>query len=342
MTEPLSSSNVRHEKDRHEKGRGIYNFRCYFCHGYSGDAKTLAATYLTPRPRSFIATGIADLSREAMITAVTEGRAGTAMQGFANTITAEDIELVVDFVREEFMRNKAANTAYHTPENGWPNHRQYAPAFPFALGELAIDQPAAQLTPEQLLGRRIFMQSCVTCHDRGRVEDEGAIWDPRPVSYPRNQYSHRQDETPTAGENGGLSPGRGDDAKTDTVSSASPYARHETPPVLQNPTAAETEGEALFQKNCAFCHAPDGTGKNWIGSFLEPHPRNLTDPENMRDMSAERLREVIRNGLPNTTMSAWKSVLNEAQIDSLVAYIHKAFHPLKGIDVQRLDSGTAK
>lgn len=277
-----------------------------------------------------------------MITAVTEGRAGTAMQGFANTITAKEIELVVDFVREEFMRNKARNTAYHTPENGWPNHQQYAPAFPFALGELAIDQPADQLTPEQLLGRRIFMQSCVTCHDRGRVEDEGAIWDPRPVSYPRNQYSHRQAETPTAGKNGDLSPGRGDDAKTDTVSSASPYARHEIPPVLKNPSAAEAEGEALFQKNCAFCHAPDGTGKNWIGSFLEPHPRNLTDPENMRDMDSERLREVIRNGLPNTTMSAWKSVLSEVQIDSLVAYINKAFHPLKGIDVQRLDSGTVK
>ena len=318
---------MRRAQKRHEAGRAIYNFRCYFCHGYSGDAKTLAASYLDPRPRNFVATPIEALSREAMITAVTQGRTGTAMKSFANTLNAEDIALVVDFVRQEFMANKAKNTAYHTAKNGWPNHQQYALAFPFALGELAIDQPVDELTSQQLVGRRIFMQSCVTCHDRGRVEDEGVIWDPRPVSYPRNQYSPRESEAKTA---------------VDAMSSASPYARHENKPVLQNPTAQEKAGESLFQHNCAFCHAPDGTGKNWIGSFLEPHPRNLTDPANMRKMTAEHLRGVIREGLPGTTMSAWKSVLSASQIDNIVVYINKAFHPLKGFDGARLDRGTAK
>lgn len=279
-----------------------------------------------------------------MIATVTQGRAGTAMQGFSNTLNAEDISLVVDFVREEFMRNKASNTSYHTIENGWPNHQQYAPAFPFALGELAIDQAVDQLTEQQLLGRRIFMQSCVTCHDRGRVEDEGVIWDPRPVSYPRNQYSHRQPDKLVVSQDEAPGSDRGNDKKLtpDTISGASPYAHHEKAPLLKNPTAQEKAGEALFQKNCAFCHAPDGTGKNWIGSFLEPHPRNLTDPDNMREMSVERLRGVIREGLPGTTMSAWKSVLSEPQIDSIIVYISTAFHPLKGIEGMRLDRGTAK
>ena len=26
------------------EGRAIYNFRCYFCHGYSGNARTVAAS----------------------------------------------------------------------------------------------------------------------------------------------------------------------------------------------------------------------------------------------------------------------------------------------------------
>lgn len=300
-----------------------------------GMPKRSAASYLTPRPRSFIATELSDISREVMIATVTQGSAGTAMQGFANTITAEDIGLVVDFVREEFMRNKASNTSYHTVENGWPNHQQYAPAFPFALGELAIDTSADQLTKQQLLGRRIFMQSCVTCHDRGRVEDEGIIWDPRPVSYPRNQYSHRQAEKQGVDE-------RDVKSLADSISGASPYARHEMAPVLKNPTEQEKAGEILFQENCAFCHAPDGTGKNWIGSFLEPHPRNLTDPDNMREMTAERLHKVISNGLPDTTMSAWKSVLSVSQIHSIIVYINTAFYPVKGIDGVRLDRGTTK
>ena len=97
--------------DRHEAGRSIYNFRCYFCHGYSGDARTLAATYLSPPPRDFTRSTPDALTREAMLRAVTDGRAGTAMKGFAGILRPEEIAEVVDFVREEFMRRKAQNTA---------------------------------------------------------------------------------------------------------------------------------------------------------------------------------------------------------------------------------------
>lgn len=252
-----------------------------------------------------------------MIQVVTHGRPGTAMKAFANTISQEDIELVVDFVRKEFMEFRASNTRYHTVENGWPNHEQYAPAFPFALGEIAIDTHENELTPEQQAGKRIFMQSCVTCHDRGFVHEEGVIWDTRAVSYPRNQYSHRKNE-------------REKSAKVDSETGASPYAHHDKAPVIEQATAQVREGEQLFQENCAFCHAADGTGKNWIGSFLEPHPRNLTDPANMKTMSRDRLRQVISEGLPGTTMPAWKSVLEMKQIDSIIDYIDEAFHPVEG------------
>jgi len=268
---------------------------------------------LTPRPRSFIATDPGDISRETMLAAVTHGRANTAMQSFANTISVEDIALVVDFVRDEFMRDKAVNTRYHTVENGWPKHEQYADAFPFALGDILLDTPDAQLSPTQLRGKRIFMQGCVTCHDRAKVADEGVIWDARPVSFPRNQYSHRESERSPS---------------VDSMSEASPYARHERAPVLANLTVEERAGEHIFQKNCAFCHAPDGTGKNWIGSFLEPHPRNLTDEKFMSGMTRQRLTTVIRKGLPGTTMPAWGGVLDGEQIAAVVAYVNRAFHPL--------------
>jgi cytochrome c oxidase cbb3-type subunit 3 len=249
-----------------------------------------------------------------MIQAVTHGRPGTAMNGFANTISNEDITLVVDFVRQEFIEAKALNTSYHTVENGWPNHKQYAPAFPFALGEIAIDSRDDELTSAQQIGKRIFMQSCITCHDRARVNDEGVIWEPRAVSYPRDHYSHRESERAAA--------------PPDSVSGATPYARHDQAPTLINPTEQEREGEQLYQNNCAFCHAADGTGKNWIGSFLEPHPRNLTDPDNMRDMTVTRLRQVIREGLPDTSMPAWKDVLDAGQIAAVITYINRAFHTI--------------
>ena len=324
----------------HEQGREIYNFRCYFCHGYSGDAKTLAASFLKPKPRSFVDTAPDKLSRQQMIRSVSEGRPGTAMKSFANTLTAEEIETVVDFVRQEFMLQKAINTRYHTAENGWPDHQRYAAAFPFALGKIAIDTADAKLTPAQRAGKQMFMASCVTCHDRGKVKDEGLIWDPRAVSFPRNQVtpqvlSKQLAERATSTENVDMRDQERDmlsanknPRNTDSVSSATPYSVHEKAPVLHALNNQEKQGEALFQQNCAFCHAADGTGKNWIGSFLEPHPRNLTDSEFMSSMTQERLRNVIHEGLPGTTMSAWKNVLNDEEIDSIIAYIERAFHRL--------------
>jgi cytochrome c oxidase cbb3-type subunit 3 len=117
-------------------------------------------------------------------------------------------------------------------------------------------------------------------------------------------------------------------ATLDAITSATPYHLHDKAPQLAGLSPAELRGEALFQKNCAFCHAADGTARNWIGSFLEPHPRDLTAPANMAAMTPERLAGVIRDGLPSTSMPAWKSVLSPADISSLVAYIGRAFHPL--------------
>jgi len=247
-----------------------------------------------------------------MIKAVTRGRRGTAMKSFERTLSADEIQAVVDFVRLEFMINKAENTRYHTAENGWPNHERYAAAFPFALGEIALDTPWESLSREQQIGKRIFLESCVTCHDRAKVNDEGAIWELRAISYPRNQYSNKSDKS----EN------------IDVISEASPYTRHEIAPSVRDLTSIEKKGEKLFQENCAFCHAADGTGKNWIGSFLESRPRNLTDPKSMGTMTRSRLKNVIRDGLPGTTMSAWKHVLKDDEIDSIIAYINRVFYPL--------------
>ncbi|MEO5660026.1 MAG: c-type cytochrome [Polaromonas sp.] len=306
----------------HELGRSIYNFRCYFCHGYSGDAQTLASSYLEPRPRDFNATSPDQISRESMLDAVKNGRSGTAMRGFENILQPAEIALVTDFVRREFMTNKAPNTRYHTAENGWPDHERYANAFPFATGKIMLDTPAEKMTPQQRAGHRLFMSSCISCHDRARVSEPGAPWESRPLSYPRNGFS--------PGDNY-ASPGRNrPDAKVnvDAITSATPYHLHDKVPQLADLSDQQQRGETLYQENCAFCHSADGTGRNWIGSFLEPHPRDLTSSAFMSGMTEERLSGVIRDGLPDTSMPAWKSVLKHNEIQAVIAYIARAFHPL--------------
>ena len=287
-----------------ERGRKVYNYRCYFCHGYNGDGNTVASLYLDPRPRDFTRSDPKELTRREMIEAVAHGSSGSAMKGFEGVLNRDEIEAVVDFVRQTFMHSPRFNTRYHTSENGWVNHDRYAAAFPFALGEISLDRPLAALSEEEREGRTLFLSSCITCHESRSTSDEEPVWDARPLSFPRNGYSH---------------------TRPDAVSSASIYASHDQAPRLDDLTPVEWQGQVLFQQNCAFCHAADGTGRNWIGSFIEPHPRNFTEPLAMQGMTREQLRKAIKEGVPGTAMPAWKSVLQEDQIEAVIAYIVRAF-----------------
>lgn len=287
---------------RNNTGRKVYDFYCYQCHGYSGDARTLASTYLDPRPRNFTRTGYDSLTHEQMVDAVTNGRSGTAMVSFASVISADELEAVVGFIRNNFMRNSGPNIIYHSKENGWDNHARYAAAFPFANGEIPLDTPWQQLTEEQKQGKQLYMQACISCHDRAVVTHEGAIWELKALSYPRGHYSHRMD--------------------VDGITSASPYLQHEQQADAGALSAAQKRGAELFQQNCAFCHGADGTGRNWIGSFLQPHARDLTSDE-IKQQETGRLEHAIRNGLEGTSMPAWKYVLSDDEINDVISYLKR-------------------
>jgi len=210
-------------------------------------------------------------------------------------------------VRVEFIDHKRPNTRYHTSANGWPDHQRYRAAYPYARGEIPLDLPADRLTAELARGRRLYLGACITCHDQATA-DLGEAWRKQSISYPRNNFSY---------------------SKIDAISGASIYARHDEPPPLGELSATAYRGRQLWQQNCAFCHAADGTGENWIGSFLESKPRNLTDAAFMRGMNRELLLARIRDGLPGTSMPAWRDVLSESQILQIIGYIDAAFHPLE-------------
>ncbi len=287
-------------------GKGIYRFYCYQCHAYSGNARTLSSTYLNPRPRDFTAETRDSLPIDRMLDAVRNGRAGTAMVNFGSVLTPDEIDAVVWYIRDELLGNPDSAEKYHSPENGWENHDRYRSAFPFVEGEIRLSTPFDELSAEQRAGRMLYESACVSCHDQPNSSGGAAIWETRAVSYPRRHYSHRE-------------------APLDVVSSASPYARHEIPVIPDKMTEQQSRGMQLYQDNCAFCHAPDGTGQNWIGSFLEPKPRDFTAADFTLREAPDAFREVVKAGIPNTSMPAWKHVLSDDEIDAIVAYVRLAF-----------------
>lgn len=307
-TLPVSDSFAADES-KTRTGQSIYNYRCYFCHGYSGDASTLAATYMAIKPTNFQSLAITEVDRQEMIDAVTSGRENTPMVGFSRLLSRQEIINVVDYVLDEFIVKKNRDARYHSKANGWENHDRYAIANPFATGVIALDKPWEELTPMEQKGKRFYLKYCITCHDRGRVQDEGEHWSTQTFSYPRNGYDHRN---PTQHYDG--------------VSSASVYAYHDQQPDILLNSPYQRMGRELYQKNCAFCHAADGSGRNWIGSFLEPKPRDFNQPDFMSQMDSEFLLRRIKKGIPNSSMPAWESVLSEHQIASIIDYMRIAFH----------------
>lgn len=290
-------------------GEAIYRYYCYQCHGYAGNAQTLASASLSPPPRDFTSVGAGELPIERIVDTVLHGRDGTAMVSFASVLDADEARAVAEYIQRAFMTADRVDARYHSPENGWTDHDRYAAAFPFIDGRIPLSTPWETLTDAQRRGRKLYDAACVSCHDQPNTGSSGGLeWELRAVSYPRDHFSHRE-------------------PNHDLISGASPYARHDVPPDPTGLSADALAGRPLYQDNCAFCHAADGTGRNWIGSFLEPRPRDLTDPGFRLAQDAAAMEQRILHGIPGTSMPAWKDVLGPEEIAAIVAYIRESFQP---------------
>jgi cytochrome c oxidase cbb3-type subunit 3 len=288
-------------------GEAVYRFYCYQCHGYAGDAQTLASASLEPPPRDFTSVKADEFPIERIVETVLIGREGTGMVSFASVLDEADARAVAQYVRQSFMSADRIDARYHSPENGWTNHERYAAAYPFIDGSVPLSTPWESLTEEQQRGRRLYESACVSCHDQPNTgPGDEPEWELRAVSYPRDHFSHRE-------------------SNTDLISGASPYAQHDIPPDPEGLSARALAGQSLYQDNCAFCHAADGSGRNWIGSFLEPRPRDFSDPEFRLIEDSLAMEQRVLHGIPGTSMPAWKDVLAPDEIAAIIAYIRETF-----------------
>lgn len=89
--------------------------------------------------------------------------------------------------------------------------------------------------------------------------------------------------------------------------------------------AADIDAAGLYHDYCSVCHGDKGDGKSHAQQGLVPPPRDFTSPQSAILLTRERIEVSIREGVPGTAMSGWKSRLSEAQISALADHIRTRF-----------------
>ena len=83
---------------------------------------------------------------------------------------------------------------------------------------------------------------------------------------------------------------------------------------------AKSDGQKLYDTYCVSCHGEDLDGKGRVSALLDPYPRNFSKYQFVISYE-DRFKESILNGVAGTAMPAWKNVISEKEIDTLIQFI---------------------
>ena len=96
--------------------------------------------------------------------------------------------------------------------------------------------------------------------------------------------------------------------------------------------AQRESGKKLYLKNCSQCHGDNGDGEGYAAPHLRPRPRNFTTGKfkirttpNGALPTHQDLVNIIRRGMPYTSMPAWPSFSDQEVSD--LAYFITTFSP---------------
>jgi len=115
---------------------------------------------------------------------------------------------------------------------------------------------------------------------------------------------------------------------------AAPDAAAVTPTAPDVPELPPYEvriGREAYQHYCQTCHGESGAGDGFNAFNLDPHPRDLSDPDFQKKKSDDDLRDAIRRGGAGVGLSPlmppWGHTLTDRQVDGLILYLRTFRRP---------------
>ena len=79
-------------------------------------------------------------------------------------------------------------------------------------------------------------------------------------------------------------------------------------------------GRAIFKRACVACHGKIGTGEGLLAHLFGISMMDVTQSENMKQISDEDLLNMIRDG-KGDYMPSWKGTLSDTEIADVAAYV---------------------
>lgn len=318
----------------------LYHNYCSVCHGDKGDGNSRAKGSLNPPPRDFTAPAAAQISRERMVDAVTNGRPGTAMTGWKTQLNNQEIGALVDYIRNSFMPAAAnsdasrgrivysKNCAVCHGDNGDGRSRAQASLNP-APRDFTAPAARAELSRERM----------ITSVTYGRPETAMAGFKTQlssadidaVVDYIRHGFMAQADLAGVSGISHGRRHSAPDALPAAPASQppqpapAAPRAVDMRAPFPKGLQSNATKGGAFYMANCATCHGVTGDGRGPRAYFIMPKPRNFLHPAARAQLNREALFKAVSDGKLGTEMPAWSQVLQPQEIADVSEFVFQRF-----------------
>lgn len=90
-------------------------------------------------------------------------------------------------------------------------------------------------------------------------------------------------------------------------------------------------GREVYVHYCQTCHGDGGAGDGFNAFNLDPHPRDLSDPDFQKKKTDADLRDAIRRGGAGVGLSSlmppWGHTLSDRQTDAVILYLRTLRRP---------------
>jgi ubiquinol-cytochrome c reductase cytochrome c subunit len=190
---------------------------------------------------------------------------------------------------------------------------------PSQVGDVSSDASNAAPVAGADRGRQLYLYSCATCHGQ---QGQGSQRGPSLVGVGAAtvDFYLRTGRMPLPWDSVEAQAGGGSPKFNPADIAGYVGSLGSGPPVPDVSPGDPVKGRDLYEQNCASCHAPSGVGYTQVGGRIAPSV--LQD-----DPTA--IAEAVRVG-PNTMPQFGASVLDDSELDDVVAYVQQLQRPEVG------------